>query len=143
MLIIGDPFNKNEAVVCDVWSEEIYPLSELEFKQKNNPDIPCVLMVSPGTILFYRALHYLSGEIKIVSHTEPTGCIPYCLNYQYRAKGSERSTLEVIEELFSEKDELPQSISYTREGLTQLHRFFKVPVMTPVNPENMSPSPGK
>lgn len=139
VLIIGEPYNRNEAVICDVWSEEIYPLSELKFIKNNNPDIPCVLLVPPGRILFNRGLHYLSGEIKIVSHTEPTGCIPYPLG----KKGSEPSLPEIIEELFSEKDELPKSISYPREGLTQFQGFFKVPVMALVNQENMSLSPGK
>lgn len=64
VLIFGrnDP---SSAVICDLWAETIYPLSELKSKQKRTPDIPTVALQGPDQIGLFSTCHFLDGNLQL------------------------------------------------------------------------------
>ena len=62
-----DTWDDGMTLICDPWSEEIYPLSEFQNKQKSNAPIPMYTFSPEGIKI--NTNHYLSGRPKILSST--------------------------------------------------------------------------
>ena len=62
-----DTWDDGTTLICDPWSEEIYPLSEFQNKQKSNAPIP-MFSVDPEGIKI-NPNHYLSGRPQILPST--------------------------------------------------------------------------